>query len=92
MTNAHGAFGAIHIALLATAACGGGLFLLVQARGRMPLIRMAAFHKAGLGPSLAMSLLVSTVLMATPVVGPFYLARALGPGVAQVGLVLSVGL
>ncbi len=39
----------------------------------------------------AMSGLVSTVMMATLVVGPFYLARALGLGAAPVGIVMSVG-
>ncbi len=38
-----------------------------------------------------MSALVSTVMMATLVVGPFYLARALGLGAALVGILLSVG-
>src|SRR5207244_2296052 len=38
-----------------------------------------------------MSALVSTVIMATLVVGPFYLARALGLDAALVGIVLSVG-
>jgi MFS family permease len=38
-----------------------------------------------------MSALVSTVLMATLVVGPFYLSGALGLDAARVGLVLSVG-
>jgi MFS family permease len=38
-----------------------------------------------------MSALVSTVLMATLVVGPFYLSGALGLDAALVGLVLSVG-
>ena len=38
-----------------------------------------------------MSALVSTVMMATLVVGPFYLSRALGLDAALVGLVLSVG-
>jgi MFS family permease len=38
-----------------------------------------------------MSALVSTVMMATLVVGPFYLAHALGLEAALVGLVLSVG-
>jgi MFS family permease len=41
--------------------------------------------------SLAMSALVSTVIMATMVVGPFYLAHGLGLDAAHVGLALSVG-
>ena len=43
------------------------------------------------GMGMAMSALVSTVIMATLVVGPFYLSRALGLDAARVGLVLSVG-
>jgi MFS family permease len=38
-----------------------------------------------------MSMLVSTVMMATLVVGPFYLSGALGLDAARVGLLLSVG-
>ncbi len=38
-----------------------------------------------------MSARVSTVMMATLVVGPFYLSCALGLDAARVGLVLSVG-
>jgi MFS family permease len=38
-----------------------------------------------------MSVLVATVMMATLVVGPFYLSRALGLDAAAVGLVVSVG-
>ncbi len=44
-----------------------------------------------LSAGLAMSALVLTVMMATLVVGPFYLSRALGLDAAHVGLVLSVG-
>jgi len=40
---------------------------------------------------LAMSALVSTVVMATLVVGPFYLVRALGLDAAKVGIAMSVG-
>jgi len=38
-----------------------------------------------------MSLIVATVMMATLVVAPFYLSRALGLNAAMVGLVLSTG-
>lgn len=40
---------------------------------------------------LTMTMLVATVIMATLVVGPFHLARALGLGTAQVGLAMSAG-
>ncbi len=44
-----------------------------------------------LGAGLAMGTLVSTVMMATLVVGPFYLSQGLGLGAAVVGLTMSAG-
>ena len=44
-----------------------------------------------LNSSLAMSALVSTVIISTLVVGPFYLKQALGLKEAAVGLVMSIG-
>ena len=38
-----------------------------------------------------MSLLVTTVMMATLVVGPFYLAQALGLTAVEIGMVLRSG-
>lgn len=49
------------------------------------------FGDGVLSSGLATSALVSTVIMTTMVVGPFYLARTLGLDAARVGLVLSVG-
>jgi EmrB/QacA subfamily drug resistance transporter len=91
MTMGRGSFGLLNLALLLAAVVGGGLFVLTETRVASPLIRLALFRDPVLSASLAMSTLVSTVLMATLVVGPFYLARALGLNAALVGLVLSVG-
>lgn len=91
MTIGRGSFGPLNVALLLAAVFGLGLFVLAEARAASPLIRLATFRDPVLSASLAMSALVSTVMMATLVVGPFYLARALGLGAAVVGLVLSVG-
>ncbi len=91
MTLGRGSFGLLNIALLAAAVLGAGLFVLAQARAASPLIRLAVFRDAGLSAGLATSALVATVMMATLVVGPFYLSRALGLDAAMVGLVLSVG-
>ncbi len=49
------------------------------------------FREPLLSAGLGMSALVSTVMMTTLVVGPFYLSRALGLDPARVGLVLSIG-
>jgi EmrB/QacA subfamily drug resistance transporter len=91
MTIGRGRFGVVNMALLAVAALGAGLFVLAEARARSPLIRLAMFRDPVHGASLAMSALVSTVMMATLVVGPFYLARALGLDTTLVGIVMSVG-
>ena len=91
MTIGRGHFGPINLALLTAAAAGLGLFVLAESRAAAPLIRLAMFRDPVLSASLATSALVSTVLMATLVVGPFYLSRALGLKAALVGLVMSVG-
>ncbi|MBT2458844.1 MFS transporter [Streptomyces sp. ISL-86] len=91
MTMGRGSFGSLNIALLLAAAFGIGLFVRAEARAASPLIRLAMFRDPALSASLAMSALVSTVMMATLVVGPFYLSRTLGLAEAFVGLVLSVG-
>ncbi|TDU74131.1 MFS transporter [Streptomyces sp. KS 21] len=91
MTVGRGSFGPLGIALLLTAALGAGLFVRAEARAASPLIRLAVFRDPLLSASLGTSALVSTVMMTTLVVGPFYLSRALGLGEALVGLVLSVG-
>jgi EmrB/QacA subfamily drug resistance transporter len=91
MTIGRGRFGALNVALLLAATLGAGVFVLAEARTASPLIQTAMFRDPALKASLAMSALVSTVLMATLVVGPFYLARGLGLGAAVVGLVLSAG-
>lgn len=91
MTTGRGSFGPLNLALLLAAAFGVGLFVRAEARAASPLIRLAMFRDPALSASLAMSMLVSTVMMATLVVGPFYLSRTLGLEEALVGLVLSVG-
>ena len=91
VTMGRGSFGPLNLALLLAAVVGAGLFLRTESTAASPLIRMAMFRDRGLSASLAMSALVSTVMMATLVVGPFYLSRALGLDAAHVGLVLSVG-
>ena len=91
MTIGRGHFGPLNIALLLAAVVGAGFFVLVEARAASPLIRLAMFRDPVLSASLAMSTLVSTVMMATLVVGPFYLSRGLGLETALVGLALSAG-
>ena len=91
MTIGRGHLGAVNIALLGVAAFGATCFVLVESRVASPLIRLAMFRDPVLSASLVMSTLVSTVMMATLVVGPFYLSQALGLGTAVVGIALSAG-
>jgi EmrB/QacA subfamily drug resistance transporter len=91
MTVGRGNFGLVNGALLALTALGMGLFVRAEARARSPLIRLAGLREPVLAAGLATSAIVSTVVMATLVVGPFYLARALGVGTMLVGVVMSVG-
>ncbi len=91
MTTGHGHFGSRNAVLLLAAVCGAGLFVLAETRAALPLIHLAMFRTRSLSAGLAMSALVSTVMMTTLVVGPFYLARALGLQAVVVGLGLSAG-
>ena len=91
MTLGRGSFGVLNIALLLAAVVGAGLFVRVEARAASPLIALATFRDGVLSAGLATSALVSAVMMATLVVGPFYLSAALGLDAGVVGLVLSAG-
>nr|WP_246724688.1 MFS transporter [Rhizobium phaseoli] len=91
MTIGHGSFGLLNLALLLAAGLGAALFVFAEARAASPLVQMAVFRNRVLTASLAMNALVSTVMMATLVVAPFYLSRALGLNEALVGTVMSIG-
>lgn len=86
-----GHLGPLSVALLLAAIGGAGLFVFAERRAESPLISATMFRDPVLSAGLVTSGLVSSVMMATLVVGPFYLARALGLGPALVGLVMSVG-
>jgi EmrB/QacA subfamily drug resistance transporter len=91
LTMGRGKFGLLNGALLIAAGGGVALFLRTEARAASPLIRLTMFRLPVLSAGLAMNTIVSTVMMATLVVGPFYLSRALGLETAWVGLVMTVG-
>nr|WP_259669066.1 MULTISPECIES: MFS transporter [unclassified Rhizobium] len=91
MTTGRGSFGMLNLSLLAAAFFGAGLFVFAERKASSPLIRPAVFRNAALSASLVMNALISTVMMATLVVGPFYLSRALGLSEAAVGAVMSIG-
>ena len=91
MTLGRGQFGALNWSLLGVAAIGVGLFAWIESRVSAPLIRMAMLRDRALNAGLTTSLAVASVMMATLVVGPFYLARALGLDAVSVGLFMAVG-
>lgn len=91
MTAGRGDFGALNAALLFFAVAAGGLFLFTETKISSPLIDLRLFSDPILRAGFITSALVSTVLMATLVVGPFYLSRALGLEPALVGFVMTAG-
>ena len=62
-----------------------------RARGKARPANMFAVMERRLVPNLIVNIVVAAVMMATLVVGPFYLGLALGLKAASVGLVMSVG-
>lgn len=77
--------------LLLGAAVGVVVFVVIERRRDMPLVQLAALRNRTTSAALLMNLLVSAVMMATLVVGPFYLTFALGLNEALAGLVMAVG-
>ena len=86
-----GDFGLVNFALVAGALAAAALFVFAERKAASPLIQLEMFRHRLLGAGLAMNALVSTVMMATLVVGPFYLSRALGLEDSIVGMVMSAG-
>ena len=78
MSLGRGHFSGLIAGLLLAALAAGWLFLRVETRTASPLLDPALLRQPRLGAGLAMNALVSTVMMATLVVGPFYLTQALG--------------
>ncbi len=91
LTLGKGQFGSLNALLLLGAGLAAAAFVFIQKRTDAPLIHLELFRNSRLSGGLAMSLLVSSVVMSTLVVGPFYLSRGLGLDPTAVGLLLSVG-
>jgi MFS family permease len=84
-------FGLFNILAAAVAVAAAALFVVVERRAAAPLIRVTGPVDPALRAGLISTLLVATVMMATLVVGPFYLNVALGLDAAAVGAVMSAG-
>lgn len=91
MTTGREGFGAAQAVLLGAAVAGAGLFAVVEMRTAAPLVAPALLRERPLAAGVVMTVLVMTVVMASLVVGPFHLSRALGLDAVQVGLAMSCG-
>lgn len=91
VTVGGGSFNPLNAVLSLIAIIAGVAFVLVENRVVSPLIQFSTFRNLILSASLIMNMLVSTVMMATLIVGPFYLSYALGLKPALVGAVMSIG-
>lgn len=68
-----------------------GMFILWQVAAPSPLLDLSLFLDGGLRAALLANILVSMIMMATLVLGPFYLTRVLGLSPALTGLVMATG-
>lgn len=91
MTWGRGGFDAVNSGLVIVAMAGAVLFVMVESKASSPLIRPSRLRDRGLSAGLATNAIVAAVMMATLVVGPFYLSGTLGLDAVMVGLAMSVG-
>ena len=74
LTLGHNLLAPLNLGLLVASVVGVALLVRVERRAAAPLFQPALLRRPQLRSSLWLSLLVSTVIMTTLVVGPFYLA------------------
>ena len=91
MTLDRGGFGPLNLALIAGAVVGLLTFARIEARVSSPLVDLDSLREPELRAGLALNALVASVVMATLVVGPFYLSSALDLGPGPLGAVMSIG-
>ncbi len=91
VTLGRGSFSTINAVLLAMAIGLAMLFVAIESKVDFPLIRLALFRNPVLRDSFVMSALVTTVLMANLVVGPFYLTAVHNLDPVKIGIVMSSG-
>jgi MFS family permease len=91
MTMGDGQFGLLNLAMLTAALTSSAILMAIEARAPSPLVRLSLFRNPVLAANLAAGTTVSTVMMATLIVGPFYLTDGLQLDAAATGLVLAAG-
>lgn len=90
VTVGRGAWGQF-LPLIAVSLLSGLIFVLYESKIQTPLIRLNLLRDSTMSANLFMNILVSTVMMSTLVVGPFFLSRGLGLTPALVGALMSIG-
>jgi EmrB/QacA subfamily drug resistance transporter len=88
--NAQGWLSARILAYLAFAIAGFASFLVVERKGRLPLVDFALFRSRIFTAGIGSGLLSYSVLFGALFILPFYLQRVQGHGPAQTGLLLTV--
>lgn len=73
------------------AVIGIAVFVAIEQRTDAPLVQLAILRDRALAAGLVSMSLVSTIMMATLVVGPFFLSGVLGLSPVQTGFAMSVG-
>lgn len=81
-------WGAIQLAAGAVMAV---FFYFTELQAKAPLVQISTLQNRAVASSLTMNAIVSTVMMSTLIVGPFYLSQAMGLGLGKVGVVMSLG-
>ncbi len=84
-------FGPTNAIFAAMAVMGIATFVAHELHTEHPLVQMQLLRNRSLSVGLISNALVSTIVMATLVVGPFYLSGFLDLSPAKVGLVMLVG-
>lgn len=91
MTIGRGQFGLLNGALVVVAIASCVAFVLYERSAESPLVPLSMFREPGISAGFATSALITTVVMATLVVGPFYLSGALALDASSIGLIMSAG-
>lgn len=84
-------FGTINLILLVVAIIGIVAFVYTEKRIKFPLIQMEILKDKTIASGLLMAILVMTVLMATLIIGPFYLSQSLQLPTEKMGYIVSIG-
>ncbi|MCX7288574.1 MAG: MFS transporter [Rhodobacterales bacterium] len=83
--------GMTNVGLGLLALIGMASFVAIEHRTTEPLVQLAVLQDRALAAGLVSMALVSTIMMATLVVGPFFLSGVLGLSPVQTGFAMSIG-